>query len=233
MRINSDFTQRALVHGERIDWVASPMAGVDRRMFDRIGDEVARATSIVRYAPGSHFSPHQHDGGEEFLVIAGVFQDEHGDYPTGTYVRNPPTSSHTPGSAPGCTIFVKLHQFASDDRTFTRISTDHVAPVPAAGRDGIGIIPLYHDERETVSLEVVAPHTTVDFGDADGCELLVVAGALTFGDETLREQSWLRLPPGDTVSGSVGDSAARIWVKRRHLRPAVRETGGFAAADAS
>jgi hypothetical protein len=61
-------------------------------MLDRIGDEVARATSIVRYAPASHFSPHVHDGGEEFLVLEGTFQDEHGDYPVGSYVRNPPTS---------------------------------------------------------------------------------------------------------------------------------------------
>ena len=76
------------------------MAGVERRMLDRIGDEVARATSIVRYAAGSRFSPHTHGGGEEFLVLDGVFQDEHGDYPAGSYVRNPPTSRHTPGSRP-------------------------------------------------------------------------------------------------------------------------------------
>jgi len=58
----------------------SPIPGVDRRMLDRIGDAVARATSIVRYAPHSHFSAHTHGGGEEFLVLDGVFQDEHGDY---------------------------------------------------------------------------------------------------------------------------------------------------------
>jgi anti-sigma factor ChrR (cupin superfamily) len=77
-------------------------------MLDRIGDEVVRATSIVRYAPGSHFSAHTHGGGEEFFVLNGVFQDEHGDYPVGSYVRNPPTSSHVPGSDLGCVIFVKL-----------------------------------------------------------------------------------------------------------------------------
>ena len=80
---------------------------VERRMLDRIGEEVARTTSVVRYAPQSRFSPHTHGGGGEFLVLDGVFQDEHGDFP----IRNPPTSSHTSGSAPGCTIFVKLWQF--------------------------------------------------------------------------------------------------------------------------
>ena len=108
MQINSDFSSTALVHTEQLAWTPSPMAGVDRRMLDRIGGEMARATSIVRYAPGSRFSAHTHSGGEEFVVLDGVFQDEFGDFPTGTYVRNPPTTAHTPGSETGCTIFVKL-----------------------------------------------------------------------------------------------------------------------------
>src|SRR6516165_7170873 len=62
------------------------------RPVHRIGDEVARATSVVRYAPKSRFSAHIHGGGEEFLVLDGVFQDEHGDFPVGSYIRNPPTS---------------------------------------------------------------------------------------------------------------------------------------------
>ncbi len=89
------------------------MSGVERKMLDRVGDEVARATSIVRYAPNSHFSAHAHGGGEEFLVLEGVFSDEHGDYPPGTYVRNPVGSCHTPRSDGGCTLFVKLHRHPS------------------------------------------------------------------------------------------------------------------------
>ena len=100
MQLNADFTQRAVVHAATLEWSPSPIAGVERRMLDRIGGEVARATSIVRYAPHSHFSRHTHEGGEEFFVLEGVFQDEHGDYPAGSYVRNPPTSAHTPGSEP-------------------------------------------------------------------------------------------------------------------------------------
>src|ERR1700748_2158241 len=99
MNFNLDFGARAAVHAARLDWTPSPIPGVDRRMLDRIGDEVARATSIVRYAPHSHFSPHTHGGGEEFLVLDGVFQDEHGDYPAGSYVRNPPTTRQAPRRA--------------------------------------------------------------------------------------------------------------------------------------
>ncbi|MEP3264575.1 MAG: cupin domain-containing protein, partial [Hyphomicrobiales bacterium] len=94
MELNADFSKRAVVHAAELEWQASPMKGVDRRMLDRIGDEVARASSIVRYAPESHFSSHVHTGGEEFIVLDGVFQDEHGDFPKGSYVRNPPQSSH-------------------------------------------------------------------------------------------------------------------------------------------
>ncbi len=135
MRINADFSKRAVVHAGEIEWVPSPMPGVERRMLDRIGEEVARATSLVRYAPGSAFSAHTHDGGEEFLVLDGVFQDEHGDFPAGSYVRNPPTSSHTPSSAPGAVILVKLHQFSPEDRTHVRIATEKMPAVAAeAGR---------------------------------------------------------------------------------------------------
>src|SRR5688572_30669720 len=136
MEINADFSQRIVVHAARLPWVPSPMAGVERRMLDRIGDEVARATSIVRYAPGSHFSPHTHGGGEEFLVLEGVFQDEHGDFPTGSYIRNPPTSRHTPRSAPGCVLFVKLWQFDPADRQQVAISTASADYHPSTDRPG-------------------------------------------------------------------------------------------------
>ena len=130
-------------------------------MLDRIGDEVARATSIVRYAPRSRFSSHTHGGGEEFLVLSGVFQDEHGDYPAGAYVRNPPTSSHTPGSEPGCTIFVKLWQFDPDDRTPVRIDTSGLSFASAPGLPGVEFAQLYKSAGELVLLERWAPGTNI------------------------------------------------------------------------
>ena len=91
MKINADFGQRVVVHSEQMPWIGSPMPGVDRRPLDRVGAEVARATSIVRYAPNSHFSPHVHTGGEEFVVLEGIFQDEHGDFSSG-FLYSQPTS---------------------------------------------------------------------------------------------------------------------------------------------
>src|SRR5215472_3143638 len=116
MLLNDDLSTRTLVHAAALDWVRSPAKGVERRMLFRIGEEKARATSIVRYAPGSRFARHGHPGGEEFLVLEGTFQDETGDFPVGTYVRNPPGTGHAPGSESGCTIFVKLWQFKANDR---------------------------------------------------------------------------------------------------------------------
>ena len=89
-------------------WVSSPLSGAERRLLERDGDEVARLTSIVRYAPGSHFSSHSHTGGEEYLVLEGIFSDDYGDFPVGTYVRNPIGSKHAPHSDGGAIILVKL-----------------------------------------------------------------------------------------------------------------------------
>ena len=147
------FRSGSSVHAARLPWVPSPMAGVERRMLDRIGDEVARATSIVRYAPGSHFSPHTHGGGEEFLVLEGVFQDEHGDFPTGSYIRNPPTSRHTPRSAPGCVLFVKLWQFDPADRQHVAIGTASADYRSGTDRPGVQVLPLFRGSRENVRLE--------------------------------------------------------------------------------
>jgi anti-sigma factor ChrR (cupin superfamily) len=90
-----------VIRPEDYDWVASPASGVDRMMLDRIGEEVARATTIVRFAPNSAFDAHTHGGGEEYLVLDGVFSDEAGDYPAGTYVRNPIGTAHRPHIGPG------------------------------------------------------------------------------------------------------------------------------------
>lgn len=216
MNLNSDFGVRVAIHAGSLPWVASPMAGVERRMLDRIGDEVARATSIVRYAPGSHFSPHVHTGGEEFLVLEGVFQDEHGDYPAGTYVRNPPQSSHRPGTEIGAVILVKLWQFDPDDRVAVRIDTNR-APLARLDCDGNRGVLLYQDARETVRLEVWGPGAAVAIGDHDGLEAFVLDGGFDEGGEGFVRHSWLRLPPRRKLRATAGLEGAKVWIKTGHL----------------
>jgi anti-sigma factor ChrR (cupin superfamily) len=220
MNLHADFTRRAAVHTDAIDWTASPMQGVARKMLDRIGDEVARATSVVRYAPGSHFSAHTHGGGEEFLVLEGVFQDEHGDYPAGWYVRNPPRTSHTPGSEAGCVILVKLWQFSPSDTHQVRISVDAVPPCADQARPHVLIQPLHHDPRESVRIETWAANQTVLLAPAGGIELFVLDGGFSESGEQFRAWSWLRLPPGVRLHARTGAAGARLWVKEGHLAQA-------------
>jgi hypothetical protein len=217
MEINADFSQRIVVHAARLAWMPSPIAGVDRRMLDRIGEEVARATSIVRYAPGSRFSPHMHGGGEEFFVLEGVFQDEHGDFPAGYYIRNPPTSSHTPRSTLGCIIFVKLWQFDPDDRTHVRIDVNKMLSLPDPGRPGVDLKPLFHDRRENVRVESWMPNTQVELAAPGGIELLVLDGGFSENGESFEAQSWLRLPRGARLQARAAASGCRLWVKTGHL----------------
>lgn len=217
MELNADFSQRVAVHAAKLPWVPSPIPGVERRMLDRIGDEVARATSIVRYAPRSQFSPHIHGGGEEFLVLEGVFQDEHGDYPAGSYVRNPPTSRHTPGSKLGCVIFVKLWQFDPADRTEIRKDTGKIPFASVPDRPGVQIMPLFSDAFEDVHLERWAPRARIDLSLPGGAEILVLDGAFEEGGETFTAQSWLRLPASWHLEARAGAEGCRLWVKSGHL----------------
>ncbi|MEM7124128.1 MAG: cupin domain-containing protein [Pseudomonadota bacterium] len=217
MQVNANFRERVAVHAAAMPWTASPMPGVERRMLDRLGDEVARATTIVRYAPDSSFSPHVHTGGEEFLVLDGVFQDEHGDFPAGSYVRNPPQSSHTPGSAPGCTIFVKLWQFDPADRRHVNIDTNDAIYASADGRSGVNALPLYRDDREDVSMERWQVGALIDLDAPGGLEALVLDGSFIESGETFERMSWLRLPPGGGDQALAGPQGAHVWIKRGHL----------------
>jgi anti-sigma factor ChrR (cupin superfamily) len=218
VELNADFSKRVVVHAAQLGWMPSPIAGVERRMLDRVGEEVARATSIVRYAPESHFSAHTHGGGEEFIVLDGVFQDEHGDCPAGCYIRNPPTSRHTPGSATGCTIFVKLWQFDPTDRAQVRVDTSTLSYADAPGQPGVELIPLFRDGREDVRLERWTQGATITLPVPGGAEVLVLSGGFEEGRERFEPQSWLRLPTGSTLRAIAGPAGCTAWVKTGHLR---------------
>ncbi|MEM9085275.1 MAG: cupin domain-containing protein [Pseudomonadota bacterium] len=218
MEINADFDQPAFAHTSEMEWVASPMAGVDRRMLDRIGDEVARATSIVRYAEGSAFPEHTHSGGEEFIVLEGTFQDEHGDYPAGTYVRNPVGTHHIPRSDEGCIIFVKLWQFDPEDQDQFAVDLSSVPMAADPDRTGVSSTVLAAREYENVALEQWAPHTSSTlFGDG-GAEALVLEGQVSVMDDVYAQHDWIRLPAGKPAELTAGEYGARLWIKRDHLR---------------
>ncbi|NTS76798.1 cupin domain-containing protein [Catenovulum sp. SM1970] len=217
-RINADFEQRVVVRPKDYSWVPSPMPGVERMMLDRIGDEVARATSIVRYAPNSEFSAHTHTGGEEFLVLEGVFSDEHQDYRQGSYVRNPIGTAHTPKiGEQGATIFVKLQQFSKADQEQKAIDTTaqtwHLGLV-----DGLTVMPLHEFEGEHVALVKWAPNTQFKPHQHWGGEEILVLGG-TFYDEhgCYPKGTWIRSPHLSQHTPYTKDDGALIYVKTGHL----------------
>jgi anti-sigma factor ChrR (cupin superfamily) len=217
MRINADFRVQAVVVPRESDWVCSPESGVDRLMLDRIGDEVARATSIVRYAPGSSFSRHEHAAGEEFLVLDGVFSDEHADYTVGTYVRNPPGSGHAPYSENGCRILVKLRQFDPQDLLHVVIDTSDNTVWPSASAAGSNILELHEFGSERVVMVRLAENKPVPIkSDPAGVEILIVTGSIKDGATELAAESWLRYP-ANQANGLVAASDSLLWVKTGHL----------------
>lgn len=212
MLLNDDLSVRTLVDPQQLQWLQSPTKGVERRMLFRIGDEQARATSIVRYAPRSHFPRHTHWGGEEIFVLEGTFQDETGDFPAGTYLRNPPGSAHEPASESGCTLFVKLWQFSRGDRErIVRRPGEARLKKPRTGAVSSAV--LFDSHRERVLLEQWAPNAAIEIDNIHGLELLVVEGDCIEAKQILQHWSWLRLPAGQPLRARVGANGARVWCK--------------------
>lgn len=221
MHIHADRTQRVRVESGTLPWSLSPSGGVERRMLERDGGEVARATTVVRFAPGSSFPEHGHGGGEEFLVLEGVFSDEEGDFPAGWYVRNPPGSRHSPRSEPGCTLLVKLRQMADDDREKVRIDTRRAEASAVA--DGVGQVRLFSSAAERVAMFVLEPGARWTFAP-EGVELFVVEGVAEVDGETCPSGTWSRIPEGQAVAVTSA-TGARIFAKTGHLTsPTARST---------
>lgn len=187
-------------------------------MLDRVGDEVARATSIVRYAPDARFSEHTHGGGEEFLVLSGSFHDDAGDYREGTYVRNPIGTAHAPWAGPdGAVLFVKLHQFTAADTRRVVIDT-RAAPWHPGLVPGLTVLPLHEIGTEHVALVRWAPSTRfVQHRHRGGEEILVLEGVFQDEHGVYPRGSWLRSPHLSEHTPFTGPEGALLYVKTGHL----------------
>lgn len=215
MLLNDDYAQRVVLNSHELVWAASPQAGVERRMLERKGGEVAKATSVVRYAPGASFEAHTHDLGEEILVLSGVLSDELGDYPAGTYIMNPPGSTHAPRSELGCELFVKLRHLGPDQQLREVVNTN-AAQWLQGMVEGLHVMPLMTQGMGS-TLVRWAPQTYFNphrhFG---GEEIFVVSGV--FEDEHGRypQGSWIR-SPHMSLHQPFSKEGCTIFVKTGHL----------------
>jgi len=215
MLINSDFSKPAIVTLHQYQWVASPQEGIERVMLDRVGGEKGRATSIVRYAKASDFPHHSHPGGEEILVLSGVFTEDGKSYPAGWYLRNPPGSSHQPSSSEGAIIFVKLRQMLGSEGLPIRINTnDPTTWQSFKNRDRCF---LYEDSFEKVSLEKISAGQPLFNLPVDGAEILILTGQLCSGAQQYFRGSWIRLPSGEYPEYIAGKSGTTLYLKIGHL----------------
>lgn len=216
MRIHADLSQRVVLQHHDLPWTTTPVQGIERRMLDREGGEVARATSVVRYAAGTQFTNHAHDAGEEIFVLEGEFSDEHGTYTAGTYVKNPPGSSHAPRTDKGCLLFVKLRHLDANDNERQVIDTKAASWYQGMVA-GLTVMPLSEFGTQHTALVRWAPQTFFNphrhFG---GEEILVVEGV--FEDEHGRYPagSWIR-SPHLSAHQPFSKEGCMILVKTGHL----------------
>ena len=215
MNLHADLTQRVVIHHPDLPWMPSPEPGVERRMLERVGEELAKATTVVRYQPGAKFQTHTHDLGEEILVLEGVFSDETGHYPAGSYLMNPPGSSHAPFSAQGCTLFVKLRHLGPDQVVREVIDTT-TAPWYQGMVPGLNVMPLMQQGSGS-TLVKWAPQTYFNpHRHYGGEEIFVVSGV--FEDEHGRYPAgtWIR-SPHMSLHQPFSKEGCVIFVKTGHL----------------
>lgn len=217
--INGNLAARAVADTTRMDWTPSPSGSVWRKRVHLVGPpESGQVTSIVRYEPDSSFPAHDHPDGEEILVLEGVFSDEHGDWPAGTFLLNPEGFRHTPFSKPGCVLFVKLRQFPGKERRHVVVDTRKLDWQPGLN-PAVSYKPLYQQDgfSDVIRLERWAPQA--DLGTLtykQGAELFVLEGELSDNAGTYAKGCWLRFPVG-SAHHPRSEYGCTLYVKRSGL----------------
>ncbi len=215
--LNPDFSQRVVMRTAQMEWQASPSPSVWRKRLDLVGPaETGRVTSIVRYDANSAFPPHDHPDGEEIFVLDGVFSDEHGDFPAGTFLLNPEGFRHAPFSKNGCIIFVKLRQYLGQDRSHVVIDTKNTAW--ADDGDGLRTMPLYRaaDHPENISLWRLTGGASKTLPTNGGAEIFLISGELRDSQDRYTAGDWVRYPSGTDIRlRTAGDSV--LYVKTAHF----------------
>ena len=216
--LNQNFNEKVVMQSSQFESVSSPCDGVIRTLLERSEDsEYAISTTLVEFQPDSRFDEHIHDHGEELFVIEGTFSDEYGDYPEGTYIRNPNGTKHSPFSKNGCKLFVKLRQFNNKDDKRIIINTNKQSWLPGLVK-GLEVMPLHNFEHENTALVKWDKNTQFNFHQHFGGEEILVLNG-TFYDEfgSYPKLTWIRNPHMSKHTPYTLDDGALIFVKTGHL----------------
>ncbi len=216
--LNQNYQERVVIDTLNEKWHHSPSSGVKRIYLERDNfSEYAKASSIVEYNPQSSFQSHTHESGEEFLVLNGIFSDENGDYPEGSYVRNPHGSFHSPYSKMGCKILVKLRQFDRNDKQRVVIRKNDYKWLPGICQ-GITVMPLHSHKSEHSALVRWEPHTKFSqHSHWGGEEIYVLDGTLYDEFGVYKTGTWIRSPHMSSHIPYTSDDGALIFVKTGHI----------------
>lgn len=200
--LNGNLELRVEINPATMDWVESPSRTVLRKRFHRVGPaEFGQVTSLVQYLPGATFPAHDHPRGEEILVLNGVFSDEHGDWPTGTFLLNPEGFRHAPFSRKGCLLWVKLRQFPGANRQHVALQTANEPWIDSVKR-GVHWKKLYAQEPFTDSMRLESWDCPEEVGELrypQGAEILVLKGGFSDARADHPPHSWLRIPVGGSL----------------------------------
>ena len=203
----------------QLAWTKSPSGTVCRKRVHLVGPpESGQVTSVVRYDANSNFPTHEHPDGEEILVLEGVFSDEQGDWPAGTFLLNPEGFRHAPFSKNGCELFVKLRQFPGTDRRHVAVDTNRL-DWQSSATPGVMHKPLYAQDgyTDTMALEKwnagVKPRPV---SYSSGAEIFVIDGRLSDENGRYEPGHWLRFPAGAGHRPHT-DSGCVFYIKRGGL----------------
>jgi len=213
--LNTDLSIRVAANTRAMAWTESAGGHVLRKRVHLSGPaESGQVTSVVRYLAGAHFPAHDHPQGEEILVLDGVFSDEHGNWPAGTYLLNPQGFRHRPFSSAGCTLLVKLRQYPGTDRRQVAVQS-HDLPWCATDNKGVFSKPLYSQQPYPDHTRLERWDSSSSRGElafASGAELFVLNGE--FEDEfgSYPRHSWLRIPAGASLTPTGGEYC-EVYIK--------------------
>ncbi len=217
--LHGDRKKAVVINTNQMDWQESPAPGVWRKRLELRGDsEKGMVTSIVRFDPGCGFPMHDHPMGEEVLVLEGDFSDHSGTCNKGTFTLLPTGSRHAPSTQNGCTLFVKLCQYAGEGRPTVKIDTtsDEEWETTQPGRRKRDLF-NHPDYPENIRLSRLDPGTRIDMHSHDGGEeVFVIEGELYDDDGRYPAGTWMRFPDGSSHAPAT-DTGCLLFVKTGHL----------------